>query len=97
MPARGTLPSGAFRVRKVSKDNIRGITNPAIRRLARRGGVKRISGNVYEATRRYLKTFLESVVKDAITYAQHSRRKTVSVSDVLHALKRQNQTVYGFD
>ena len=30
------------------RDNIQGITKPAIRRLARRGGVKRISGLVYE-------------------------------------------------
>jgi histone H4 len=30
--------------RKVLRDNIQGITKPAIRRLARRGGVRRISG-----------------------------------------------------
>ena len=30
------------------RDNIQGITKPAIRRLARRGGVKRISGLIYE-------------------------------------------------
>jgi histone H4 len=30
-----------------------GITKPAIRRLARRGGVKRISGLIYEETRTY--------------------------------------------
>ena len=37
-----------------------GITKPAIRRLARRGGVKRISGLIYEETRGVLKIFLES-------------------------------------
>ena len=36
------------RHRKVLRDNIQGITKPAIRRLARRGGVKRISGLIYE-------------------------------------------------
>ena len=39
---------GAKRHRKVLRDNIQGITKPAIRRLARRGGVKRISGLIYE-------------------------------------------------
>ena len=34
---------------------LRGITKPAIRRLARRGGVKRISGLIYEETRGVLK------------------------------------------
>jgi histone H4 len=41
------------------RDNIQGITKPAIRRLARRGGVKRISGLIYEETRGVLKIFLE--------------------------------------
>jgi hypothetical protein len=43
------------RHRKVLRDNIQGITKPAIRRLARRGGVKRISGLIYEETRGVLK------------------------------------------
>jgi histone H4 len=46
--------------RKILRDNIQGITKPAIRRLARRGGVKRISGLIYEETRGVLKIFLES-------------------------------------
>ena len=36
---------------QVLRDNIQGITKPAIRRLARRGGVKRMSGLIYEETR----------------------------------------------
>ena len=49
-----------FYVCKQLRDNIQGITKPAIRRLARRGGVKRISGLIYEETRGVLKIFLES-------------------------------------
>uniref|UniRef100_A0A8C4UEK2 Histone H4 n=1 Tax=Falco tinnunculus TaxID=100819 RepID=A0A8C4UEK2_FALTI len=41
---KGLGKGGAKRHRKVLRDNIQGITKPAIRRLARRGGVKRISG-----------------------------------------------------
>jgi histone H4 len=43
------------RHKKVLRDNIQGLTKPAIRRLARRGGVKRISGLIYEETRGVLK------------------------------------------
>ena len=46
---------GAIRHRIVLRDNIQGITKPAIRRLARRGGVKRIAGTIYEETRGILK------------------------------------------
>lgn len=44
-----------------STHHFSGITKPAIRRLARRGGVKRISGLIYEETRGVLKIFLENV------------------------------------
>ena len=91
-------------------DNLQGITKPAIRRLARRGGVKRISGLIYEETRGVLKVglklmsklvmlsqvFLENVIRDAVTYTEHAKRKTVTAMDVVYALKRQGRTLYGF-
>jgi len=107
--------------------------------LARRGGVKRISGLIYEETRGVLKLFLESeslpsfllrccrgvggatagtsieveleadlpsflpflslssdVIRDSVTYTEHSKRKTVTALDVVYALKRQGRTLYGF-
>lgn len=93
---KGFGKGGAKRHRKVLRDNIQGITKPAIRRLARRGGVKRISGLIYEECRGVLKVFLESVVKDTVTYTEHARRKTVTALDVVYALKRQGKTLYGF-
>eukprot|EP00928_Gymnodinium_smaydae_P021149 TRINITY_DN1822_c1_g3_i4.p2 TRINITY_DN1822_c1_g3~~TRINITY_DN1822_c1_g3_i4.p2 ORF type:complete len:114 (-),score=22.05 TRINITY_DN1822_c1_g3_i4:121-462(-) len=92
----GVGKGGAQRHRKVLRDNIQGITKPAIRRLARRGGVKRISGLIYEETRGVLKTFLENTLRDTITYTEHARRKTVTALDVVYALKRQGRTIYGF-
>ena len=72
------------------------LQKPAIRRLARRGGVKRISGLIYEETRGVLKVFLENVIRDSVTYTEHARRKTVTALDVVYALKRQGRTLYGF-
>ena len=43
---KGLGKGGAKRHRKILRDNIQGITKPAIRRLARRGGVKRISASM---------------------------------------------------
>lgn len=93
---KGLGKSGAKRHRKVLRDNMAGITKPAIRRLARRGGVKRISALIYEESRNVLRSFLEGVVRDAITYTDHARRKTVTALDVVYALKRQGRTLYGF-
>ncbi|KAG7571198.1 hypothetical protein FFLO_00871 [Filobasidium floriforme] len=91
---KGLGKGGAKRHRKVLRDNIQGITKPAIRRLARRGGVKRISGLIYEETRGVLKTFLEGTIRDAVTYTEHAKRKTVTSLDVVYALKRQGRTLY---
>ena len=93
---KGLGKGGAKRHRKILRDNIQGITKPAIRRLARRGGVKRISGLIYEETRNVLKIFLEGVIKDAVTYTEHAKRKTVVSMDVVFSLKRSGRLLYGF-
>lgn len=82
--------------RKSNKPLLEGVTKPALRRLARRGGVKRISYHVYDYSRDVLKGFLQGVVRDAITYTEHAKRKTVTAMDVVYALKRQGRTLYGF-
>ena len=93
---KGLGKGGAKRHRKILRDNIQGISKPAIRRLARRGGVKRIGGLIYEETRHVLKMFLERVIRDATTYTEYAKRKTVTPLDVVLALKRQGHTLYGF-
>ena len=94
---KGLGKGGAKRHRKVLRDNIQGITTPAIRRLARRGGVKRISGLIYEETRGVFKVFLQNVIRDAVTYTEHARRKTVTAMDIVYALRRQGRQLYGYD
>jgi len=96
--AKGAKASkGGKRIKqKANQDALKGITKPAIRRLARRGGVKRINGAVYEETRGVLKQFLEQVIRDSVTYTEHAKRRTVTAMDVVYALKRQGRTLYGY-
>jgi len=102
MAGRGKVGKGYGKVgakrhtKKSLKETIMGITKPAIRRLARRGGVKRISSLIYEETRNVLRSFLENVIRDSVTYTEHAKRKTVTALDVVYALKRQGRTLYGF-
>ncbi|KAJ1391007.1 histone-fold-containing protein [Ochromonadaceae sp. CCMP2298] len=93
---KGLGKGGAKRHRKVLRDNIHGITKAAIRRLARRAGVKRICGLIYEETRGVLKKFLEGVCADAVIYTDYAHRRTVSALDIVHALKKRGITLYGF-
>jgi len=85
------------RQRKLLKDNILGITKSDIRRLARRGGVLRISATIYEETRTVMRAHLEKILADCVAYCEHARRKTVTVTDVIFALKRLGRPIYGFD
>uniref|UniRef100_A0A8C6BJH6 Histone H4 n=1 Tax=Monodon monoceros TaxID=40151 RepID=A0A8C6BJH6_MONMO len=74
---------------KVLCANIQGITRPAIRRLACRGGVKCISGLVYRDPRG-AEGLTMKCDHDAITYTQRAKRKTVTAVDFVLsiALKR---------
>eukprot|EP00796_Vickermania_ingenoplastis_P004488 gene4488-3280_t len=84
------------RQKKVLRDNIRGITRGSIRRLARRGGVKRISSEIYEEVRRVLKSFVEDVVRNGTSYTEYSRKKTVTAADVVNALRKRGHILYGY-
>lgn len=72
------------------------ITNGAIRRLARRGGVKRISFSTHESVRDYINDFLERVVRDSLTFAEHCKRMTITAMDVVYALKKNGRVIYGY-
>ncbi|KAL9702825.1 hypothetical protein quinque_006343 [Culex quinquefasciatus] len=72
---KGLGKGGAKRHRKVLRDNIQGITKPAIRRLARRGGVKRISGLIYEETRGHAKR--KTVTAMDVVYALKRQGRTL--------------------
>jgi histone H4 len=82
--------------KRVLRDNIQGITKPAIRRLARRGGVKRLSNQIYGETRGVLKVFLVEVLRNSVVFTEHAKRKTVTSGDIVHALKTVGITYYGY-
>jgi len=87
---------GKSRISQIKDTTLNGITKPAIRRLARRGGVKRISKPIYEEIRAELRLFLESTLRDATTYCEHAKRKTVKPLDIVYALKRKGRDLYGY-
>jgi len=71
------------------------IRRPAIKRLARRGGVKRLSKDTYDEVRKALENYLQGVVKKALLMTHHDRRKTVQSADIVEALKLNNSPIYG--
>ncbi|KAF2808356.1 uncharacterized protein BDZ99DRAFT_464237 [Mytilinidion resinicola] len=84
------------RHRRVLKDSLYGVTKGDIRRLARRGGVKRISANIYDETRAALRARLEKLLKEITAVTEVCGRKTVCVTDVIFVLNRLGSPIYGF-
>ena len=58
-----------MRRHRVIRDNLQGISRAALARLAHKGGVKQMAGNIHDDIRGAMKIFLKHVVQDAITYA----------------------------
>lgn len=79
--------------RKTLRDNIQGITKGAIKRLARRGGVKRMEASIHGEAQQVLKKVLTDWIRDAVMYMEHAHRKTIILRDIAHSLKHNNQTM----
>ena len=74
-----------------TNNNIPGPLIPALS-----GGDKTPPASQIPTPRGVLKVILENVIRDAVTYTEHAKRKTVTAMDVVYALKRQGRTLYGF-
>ena len=83
------------RHRKILRDNIQGVSNPALKRLSLKGGVERLQNDSYDKARQALHGFLTDLLKDADLIREHARRKTLMVDDVNYALERRGITYYG--
>jgi histone H4 len=81
-------------MRVVDIDNWKGLTDPAIRRLLRKGGVTRTNADIYDEARDVTKSFLTMILKDAIAYTDHARRKTITAVDIKYSLDRNKITYY---
>ncbi|KAJ6461212.1 histone Octamer, chromosomal Protein, alpha carbons only, partial [Mycena vitilis] len=71
-------------------------TRPTFKRLARRGGVKRLSSFMYEESRGCLFPYVQELLRDTILHAENSYRTTVTAADVVHALRRSGRNLYGY-
>jgi len=78
------------------RDNIHGITSPGLHRLMLKGGMTaRVSKEVYDQVRGYIRTFLEELLRKAVVYMMHSRRNTILLADVTSALQMLGRKSYG--
>jgi histone H3/H4 len=82
-----TLKSTKPKHRKILRDNIQGITKPALIRLLRRAGVKRVNNGIYEELRGVIKYEMERILRNTVTITEYNRRKRVKIDDLETALE----------
>merc|ERR1711914_10214 len=72
------------------------LGKPAIKRLARKGGVKRVSKDCYYVIANRSGFFLESLIRCSIEYCLVAKRKTLSVCDVMNGVKKMGVKMMGY-
>ena len=77
---------GMKKHRKILRDNIQGITKPALQRLCHRAGIKRISGDIYVPLRDNIKIYMEKILQKVVVFTERENRRTVKVKDLEAAL-----------
>lgn len=82
--------------RKVLRDNIQGITKPALLRIARRAGVKRMSGLCYDELRKLILKKLETIIEKSMTFTEIAKRKKLMAKDVRAAAELMGTSLIGF-
>ena len=82
---------------KVLKPVIQGISKNEIKRIARRAGVSRIGGGVYEEVRLQTQNFLDEFLFKTLVHVDHRQAMTVTPADVVRGFKSTGGTAYGYD
>ncbi|KAI5196592.1 hypothetical protein E4T39_07742, partial [Aureobasidium subglaciale] len=75
----------------------KGITKLAICRLARRGGVKRISNTIYNEVRTATKDRLYVILKRVVDIVEYRKAKTATVPNIVFTLNLMGSTIYSFN
>ncbi len=74
-------------LRKKSEKVFQPLKKPALKRLARRGGVTRISENVYGKVVDLSRSFLKHFLRQVIQHTKDDDRHTIMIGDVLAVVK----------
>lgn len=96
-PTKNEIPENSVVKKTVEKKKKSGPSKGDIKKLARKGGVRRMGPGTSQDSLDIMKNYLKDVLKDSINYAEYDKRKTVSCNDVKEALKKRGTPIYGFD
>jgi histone H3/H4 len=88
---------GAKRHMTSAVDPLKGDSKGVYKKIIRKAGAKRVSGNFIEVIKKEAEHLLEHYVMCTLPYTLHARRQTVTASDVAYGLKRVGVNILGLD
>jgi len=72
------------------------ISGKSLRKLARQGGIVRLSKNEIDNARDNLVKYLKGIIRDSVYFTIRANRNIVSEEDILSGLKKNGVTFDGF-
>jgi histone H3/H4 len=75
-----------YKFKKTSND----LSKRSLLRVFRKSGCKRVSRNCFKIAQESARHFMQRVIKKSIDISKCGNRKTISLSDVMYALKLNN-------
>lgn len=82
--------------RKMTGDPMKRVSGASIRRLFQRAGAVRIQAVAYNQAKKILREITDKVVNDSLEYMSLAGRKTINAADVVRAVKRRGDNIYGY-
>ena len=73
--------------RRSRREEQKGLTKPALKRLARRSGAKRVNGAVYDTLRTITESYMEKVLRDVALLLEYSGHTTAAPKHLYTAMK----------
>jgi histone H4 len=78
----------------LTKDILDVFNDSALKKLARRGGVKRIGKPAFDGTRQHMDNIVNCIVRNCAIYMKHANRSTLKTAYVDASLKSVGLRIY---
>lgn len=79
--------------RVIMRDSIQGVTDNSVKRMAYKAGIRKMSKESREEVRNYVKALVEELTKEALVYAETSKRNTISAKDIINAAQSRGNHI----
>lgn len=82
------------RLQRVYRDNIQGISEDSMHRLANKAGATRVSKDIYPELRAIIVDYLNNLVKAVVEYSSYSKKKIITEEHVKLAIELMGPKSY---